>query len=134
MTSVEDFLSLIGQHGQLKPQGKRTIFHYEFPNGGLICFKIIRAADHIRLHNLVVETPQQGLGTKLMELVCGIADQCGVTVELTAIPFGAPTKRIKLFKLISWYRDFGFVINDDYYDNQKTMDMADGMEMVRDPR
>lgn len=134
MTPVEDFLGLIGQHGQAQPQGKKTIFHYEFSDGALICFKTNRSEDHVRLHNIVVENIQQGVGTKLMKLVCNIADQTGVTILLTALPFGPPAKRIKLFKLISWYRGFGFAINDDYYDERDTMDIADGMEMVRDPR
>ena len=133
MTPVEQFLNLIGQQGKLLPQGKKTVFHYEFAGGGLLCFKSIRSNDRIRLHNIIVEVPQQGMGTKLMQLVCKIADQCEVVIVLTALPFGDPSMRIKLFKLISWYRDFGFVVNDDYYENHETMDISDGMEMIRDP-
>lgn len=134
MTPVEDFLHQLGQHGRLQPQGKRTIFHYQFPAGGMFCFKTIRSSEQIRLHNIAVESPQQGVGTALMELACEIADKCGVSIVLTALPFGDPARRIQLFKLISWYRNFGFDINDDYYDEQNTMDMTEGMEMIRDPR
>jgi hypothetical protein len=134
MTPVENFLHQLGQQGELQPQGKRTIFHYQFPSGGMLCFKTIRSSEQIRLHNIVVESPQQGVGTTLMELICDIADQCNVIILLTALPFGDPARRIQLFKLVSWYRNFGFDINDDYYDDQNTMDMTEGMEMIRDPR
>lgn len=134
MTPVEQFLKVIGEKSHLRPQGKKTIFHYEFDGGGLICFKTIRSSDRLYLHNITVEQPKQGVGSTLMQLVCDFADQCGVTITLTALPFGDPSTRIKIFKLISWYRDFGFVVNDDYYDDQNTMDIAEGMEMIRDPR
>lgn len=133
MTPVEQFLTAIGEKSHLRPQGKKTIFHYEFEGGGLICFKTVRSGDRLHMHNIIVEQPKQGTGSALMQLVCDFADQYAVTITLTALPFGDPAARIKIFKLISWYRSFGFVVNDDYYDGQ-TMDIADGMEMIRDPR
>jgi hypothetical protein len=133
MTPVESFLHQLGQQGELQPQGKRTVFHYRFP-GAMVCFKTVRSDEQIQLHNIAVDVQQQGVGTALMELVCGIADRCNVIIVLTALPFGDPTRRIKLFKLVSWYRSFGFDVNDDYYDGQTTMDITEGMEMIRDPR
>jgi hypothetical protein len=133
MTPVEQFLDLLGQQGQLRAQGKKTIFHYDFSAGAMICFKTLRIADQIRLHNISVETPKHGVGTGLMKLVCGLADQYGVVIELTALPFGMLGGRIGVSKLITWYRSFGFVLNDDFYEDQ-VVDISQGLEMIRYPR
>jgi hypothetical protein len=133
MTPVEEFLYLLGQQGQLRPQRKRSIYHYDFPAASAACFKTIRSDNQIRLHTILVETPQQGAGTELMTMICSIADHCNVSIELTALPFGVLSQKISMSKLITWYRGFRFVVNDDFYEDQ-TVDIVEGLEMIRDPR
>jgi len=36
-------------------------------------------------------------------------------------------------KLITWYRRFGFVVDDEMYEDA-VIDLTEGLEMVRDPR
>jgi len=132
MIATEKFLQLLGQHGQLRSQRKRTIFHYDFPSGAVACFKTMRMPHQIRLHSISVDTPKLGVGTSLMRMICDIADQCGVVIELTALPLGPLSGKIGMPKLITWYRSFEFVINDDFYEDQE-VDLIEGLEMIRDP-
>lgn len=113
----------------------KTAHHFDLEDGSFICFKINRRGD-VRIESLFAAIPKQGIGSRIMETVCQAADDFGVPLTLNATPFGPSDRthgRISRMKLITWYRGFGFVTNATYYNQLPTMDLTEGLEMIRMP-
>lgn len=65
-----------------------------------------------------------GAGTKLMNLICTLADEYDVRIKLLA--YGYET--IPTDKLVSWYKRFGFESMSEFEEDDE------GVEMMRDPK
>ena len=62
----------------------------------------------IELHSIIAYPDRKGGGTVVIQRLCDLADELGVTLWLDAFPFGANRTHIPLPKLKSYYRSFDF--------------------------
>jgi hypothetical protein len=69
------------------------------------------------LKSIKSAVPKSGAGTRVMQMICKVADKHKVRIELNPEPFGSA--KIPRSKLIAFYRGFGFV--------------GDQRKMVREP-
>ena len=83
-------------------------FAYEFGEK-VFAVVVLRATDDqvVDVRSLAAYPERVGSGRRVMELLCGLADQMGVTLWLDACPFG-PETHIPIKKLKAFYGRFGF--------------------------
>ncbi len=85
---------------------------------GMAAVHVTAMSDN-KVHITDIQSHQKGDGTKAMEMICKLADQFNVTLDLTAMGYDdTPTP-----KLIDWYRRFGFFALEE--------DEGEGVDMVR---
>jgi len=74
----------------------------------VVFFEVAERKGRLRLKGIRSTEPNSGLGTLALQRILKIVDRHGVTVELTASPYGNEPGRIGGDELKSWYGKFGF--------------------------
>ena len=74
------------------------------------CFTMLRATTEklLELQTIISYPDRRGSGTKVMTLLCTLADELCVSLWLDACPFGSNRQHISLEKLVAFYQEFGF--------------------------
>lgn len=80
------------------------------------------SADRVRLSDIVSLEPGNGHGSAALDFLTGLADDLGVTIELTAKAY--TDERLTTKQLRDWYSRKGF---------QVTSEIEDGFDMERKP-
>ena len=91
-----------------------------------VAFHLSERESRMRLNTIRALEPHSGAGTIAMQRIVRIADKHGVTMELTASPYGEGKERIGKDKLVSWYESHGFHMESGF-------DPALGY-MIREPK
>jgi GNAT superfamily N-acetyltransferase len=80
----------------------------------------------VRLSDIMSLDPFRGHGGLALRVLCDLADEKGVAIELTAKAYGRMEEFMDTRKLVQWYERYGFEIIENYGD--------DGVDMIRTPR
>jgi hypothetical protein len=67
-----------------------------------------------RLWISTLQSLEKGMGnaTKVMQIICKIADKYGVTVALDPLPYGKDPNKLNYDQLVQFYKKFGFQFQD----------------------
>ena len=107
----EKFLSLVKGWGEMNPQyGYMCII--SFPNGRVILELVDDGDKRVTIDSIESEPQNSGMGSTVMERLCDLADQLGVTLALE--PWDYEDEEIENGEapdLRYWYGKFGFVEN-----------------------
>jgi GNAT superfamily N-acetyltransferase len=62
----------------------------------------------LRIHRIWSLHPRHGHGSRMLNQLCELADQHGITLKLKALPLGAKPYPFSRDELIDWYKRHGF--------------------------
>jgi hypothetical protein len=104
---VVNFLAYLAQAAP--PIGQAT-HAFPKPDGGSHGYVqfIIDSDRELTIHRFWSCHPGQGSGSVMLRILCSLADQHGIQMNLKVIPFGKKPYPLSRDQLVEWYRRYGF--------------------------